>query len=158
MVWQINKLDMTKILKASKQELIAECKKRKLKVSGSKAILIKRITGKEIKPKKKSPVKTPKIIDKIKLCKSQIIQIRKNNFGNYEHVDTKFVLDKDTQKVIGIQNDDGTINSLSPSNIDLCNKYKFSYEITAVNDQKIDSENEIQELNSDFSEEDYFSE
>ena len=150
---QLEELDMTKILKASKQELIAECKKRKLKVSGSKKVLINRLTGKE--QKKKSPVK---IINKIKTCKSQIIKIRKNNFGNYEHVDTKFVLDKDTQKVIGIQNDDGTINPLSPSNIDLCNKYKFSYEIAAINDQKVESENEIQELNSDFSEEDYFSE
>ena len=156
---QANNFDDKKILKASKQELIAECKKRKLKVSGTKADLIQRLTGKEIKPRKKTPTKKKNntIISKIQTCQSQTIKIRKNKFGNYEHADTKFILDKDTQKVIGTQNDDGSIQELTPSNIDLCNKYKFSYEISQLDDQKINSDNEIEELNSDFSE-DYFSE
>ena len=49
---QANELCLEKILKASKQELIAECKKRKLKVSGSKSNLIARLTGKEKSPTK----------------------------------------------------------------------------------------------------------
>ena len=153
--------DMKKILLASKQELIAECKKRSLKVSGSKATLISRLTGKETTTRKKTPpslkqTDNKKIINKIKALNQQTIQIRKNSFGNYEHCDTRFVFDKNTQKVIGIQNEDGTINPLSPSNIDLCNKYKFSYTINVT--AKKESDSEIEELNSDFSEEDYFSE
>ena len=154
-----DEFDMKKILKVSKQELVAECKKRKLKVSGTKADLIQRLTGTEIISPKKKTLKKKKshILTKIQTNQSQTIKIRKNKFGNYEHGETNFVLDKNTQNVIGKQNIDGTIEPLTPSNIDLCNKYKFSYEITAINDQKLDSENEIQELNSDFSE-DYFSE
>ena len=138
--------DMTKILLASKQELVAECKKRNLKVSGKKSELVARLTGKEFKKKK-----SPTIIDKIKKCESKVIKIRKNNFGNYEHADTKFILDKDTQKVIGLQNDDGTIQPLKAEHVDLCNKFKFAYDLSKSPDEK------VEELNSDFSEEDFFS-
>lgn len=155
-----DEFDMKKILKLSKQELVAECKKRKLKISGTKADLIQRLTGTEIpSPKKKNKkIKKSHILTKIETTQSQTIKIRKNKFGNYEHDDTKFVFDKDTQKVIGLQNDDGSIQPLTPSNIDLCNKYKFSYEISQLCDQNITTnEEEIKELDSDFSE-DYFSE
>ena len=165
---QNDELDLKQILTASKQELRVECQKRKLKISGTKSELIQRLTGKETPTKKKktppkkkkTPPKKKKtlIIDKIQTFQSQTIKIRKNKFGNYEHSDTKFVLDKDTQKVVGTQNDDGSIQPLTPSNIDLCNKYKFSYEISQLCDQKIASnDDEIKELDSDFSE-DFFSE
>ena len=50
-LWNGNKIstvqsfDMSTILKASKQELMAECRKRRLKVSGTKAELCSRLTG-----------------------------------------------------------------------------------------------------------------
>ena len=142
--------DMTKILSASKQELVAECKKRNLKISGKKSELVERLSGK--KPSNKTPEKKlPKIIDKIMKCESKVIKIRKNKFGNYEHSDTKFILDKDTQKVIGLQNDNGSIDPLTEAHVDLCNKFKFAYDLSKSPDEK------IEELNSDFSEEDFFS-
>ena len=142
--------DMSKILSASKKQLVAECKKRNLKVSGKKSELVARLTGKT--HEKKTPEKkSPKIIDKIKKCESKVIKIRKNKFGNYEHDDTKFILDKDTQKVIGLQNDDGSIDPLTDAHVDLCNKFKFAYDLSKSPDEK------IEELNSDFSEEDFFS-
>ncbi len=143
--------DMSKILSASKQELVAECKKRNLKVSGKKSELVARLTGKTHEKKTPEKKKSPKIIDKIKKCESKVIQIRKNKFGNYEHADTKFILDKDTQKVIGLQNDDGSIDPLTDAHVDLCNKFKFAYDLSKSPDEK------IEELNSDFSEEDFFS-
>lgn len=146
--------DMSTILKASKQELMAECRKRRLKISGTKAELCSRLTGEKTSqtlkkktsqtPKKKTS-QTPKILAKIKTEQSKI-QIRKNTFGNFEHAETKFVLDKTTQKVIGVQNADGTLNPLTNSDIDICNKYKFSYEIEAVDKSRSDT------VDSDFSE------
>jgi hypothetical protein len=159
-LWNGNKIstvpsfDMSTILKASKQELMAECRKRRLKVSGTKAELCSRLTGEKTSPtrkKKTSPTlkkktsPTPKILVKIQTEQSKI-QIRKNAFGNFEHAETKFVLDKTTQKVIGVQNADGTINPLTDTDIDICNKYKFSYEIEAVDKSRSDT------VDSDFSE------
>ena len=127
-------LDPEKLLKCSKAELVGLCKSRGLKCSGKKSDLLTRLLGKEVQPVKKSKKKKPKkvTIETTKIFKKinvniPTIQIRKNQFGNYEHPETGFVFSKEGKFVIGKQLSDGEISDLSTEDIDLCNKYKFSF-------------------------------
>ena len=118
-----------KLMKSSVAELKAMCKKKGYKVSGKKADLIHRLlNGEDVKKKvKKNTVKeVPKIIKKLS-DNISTIQIRKNQFGNFEHSETKFIFNKETQQVIGKQNEDGTIDDLEKSDVELCHKFKFKY-------------------------------
>ena len=141
-----------KILKASCAELKAICKQKGLKSSGKKSILIDRILNgdKEIEKSKKSKKKAkskivPKIIKKLS-DNISTIQIRKNEFGNYVHSETQFIFSKDTQQVIGKQEDNGEISDLTKNDIDICNKYKFAYILPEnLNEKNID-DIKIQEM------------
>lgn len=118
-----------KLMKSSVAELKAMCKKKGYKVSGKKADLIHRIlNGGDVKKKvkKKTVKEIPKIIKKLS-DNISTIQIRKNQFGNFEHSETKFIFNKETQQVIGKQNEDGTIDDLEKSDVELCHKFKFKY-------------------------------
>jgi hypothetical protein len=126
--------DPEKLLKCSKAELVGLCKSRGLKCSGKKSDLLTRLLGKDVQPEKKSKKKKPKkvTIETTKIFKKinvniPTIQIRKNQFGNYEHPETGFVFSKEGKFVIGKQLSDGEISDLSTEDIDLCNKYKFSF-------------------------------
>ena len=120
--------------KLSKNELIEICKNKKIKISGSKNDLISRIISLETQNKQPETQKTiiKKLVEKIPK-----LEIKKNEFGNYEHKETSFVFDSKTQKVYGKQNEDGTISELLPEDINLCNKHKFSYLIPNNLDKKI---------------------
>ena len=145
-------IDPEKILKASKAELVAMCKKEGKKCSGTKTELISRLVSKsneKKKKKKKKELKTPPVIKKIN-ASIPAIQIRKNKFGNYEHVDTGLIFNKHTKKVIGKQHSDGQIIELSHSDIDLCNKYKFSYNLPENLNKKSSLDDiQIDDLDSD---------
>ena len=112
------------------------CKERNIKVSGKKEELISRLLSNNIinddkivkvekveKIKKKSPVKIPNIIKNIE---KPIINVRRNQFGNYEHMETHLVFNKDN-KVFAYQNDDGNLRNLLKDDIELCKKFKFEY-------------------------------
>jgi hypothetical protein len=120
--------------KLSKNELIEICKNKKLKISGSKNDLISRIIS--LETQNKQPETQQTIIKKL-AEKIPKLEIKKNEFGNYEHKETSFVFDSKTQKVYGKQNEDGTISELSSEDINLCNKHKFSYLIPNNLDKKI---------------------
>ncbi len=142
------------------------CKTKKLKVTGTKNDLIELICNYDLKtqpqpqpqkqshspPKKLSPaLKDQKVIKKL-VEKIPSIVIKRNQFDNYEHSDTKLVFNNKTQKVYGKQNPDGSISDLTDEDINLCNKYKFQYIIPENLDKKLDLKNiEIDELN-DFDE------
>lgn len=83
--------------------------------------------------KKRSPNRMPNI-------PISSIQIKKNQFENYEHPETKLVFDKETRQVIGKQQDDGTISELTEEDIQKCDQFKFSYRIP----EKIINEEEKQ--------------
>ena len=127
------------LLKLSKAELIEMCKSKKLKTGGTKQDLVDRLSGEESQSKlvntktekKVSPPIIKKLIEKI-----PSIQIRRNKFDNFEHEETSFVFNNKTQKVYGKQNKDGSVSDLTPEDIDLCNKYKFSYYIPENLDKK----------------------
>lgn len=132
--------DKAKLSKLSKNELVDLCREKGYKVTGSKADLVERLCSlKEIvvmeKPKKLE-TKGPQIIKQLN-ANIPNFSIRKNVFGNFEHAETSLVFDDKTKMVIGKQNDDGTICVLTRNDIDICNKYKFQYEIpTNLNESK----------------------
>ena len=57
--------------------------------------------------------------------------MRRNNFGNYEHSETRLVFDTDDHSVVGKQSEDehgnGIVIPLTPEDIDACNRYNFNY-------------------------------
>lgn len=141
--------DHSELKKLTKAELVALCKARGEKCTGTKAVLIGYLTGEDPEPtpsKKKSPAKktaaaktkavaaTP--VAKKLVPKTSTVPIRRNQFGNFEHPETSFVFNNKTQKVIGKQNDNGNIDDLTPEDVDLCNKYKFSFEVPENLDKK----------------------
>lgn len=149
------------LIKLTKAELVEMCKTKKLKVTGTKNDLIELICNYDLKtepqkshspPKKLSPaIKDQKVIKKL-VEKIPSITIKRNQFDNYEHTESKLVFNNKTQKVYGKQNSDGSISDLTDEDINLCNKYKFQYIIPANLDKKVDLKNiDIEELN-DFEE------
>lgn len=185
------KTDST-LMKLSKTELVELCKSKGLKVSGSKQELVDRIlTADENKkveknekvdkseknnekitkhlikttPTKKVSGNSPPVIKKL-VEKIPSISIKRNKHDNYEHEETGFVFNNKTQKVYGRQLSDGSVAELTPEDIDICNKYKFSYYIPDNLDKKsnlkdvdvkelddVEDENDIEEEDLDDEEE-----
>ena len=124
--------------KKKKTELQELCRAKGHKVTGTKLILIDRILGKEAlsskekdKPKK-STKKNKKSIANIlqKLShNNNIINIRRNVFNNYEHVETGFVFNEQSQCVVGKQNVNGSVDLLNEKDIETCKEYNFKFEI-----------------------------
>ena len=132
--------------KMKKPELAQLCVDKGFKSSGSKQELITFLfdeVKEEEKPVKKitksaskaASADTPDIIKKI-VAASPVIVIRRNAHGNHEHPDSGFVFNATTKKVIGKQEDDGTVSAITSSDIDTCNKYNFDYEIPECLDSK----------------------
>ena len=146
-----------RLAKSCVAELKVMLKSKGLKVSGKKADLIARIlNGGDSKPKKKANVRknTPKIIKELTENISHI-QIRRNSFGNFEHHETRLVFNKETQEVIGKQNDDGTLSDLTKEDIESCNKYKFKYVLPENLNKQTSLDNvKIDEMDDDDDDED----
>lgn len=119
--------ESSELSKLSKNELVAHCKIRGLKTTGTKQDLLGRLTSETKQPPKKEST-SQKAVETIQKTISAI-QIKKNSFGNFEHGETGFVFDRATQKVIGKQNKNGHIDNITDSDIEICNKYKFKFEI-----------------------------
>lgn len=111
-----------------KPELQALCKERGLSDKGVKNMLIDRILGKNVSSKKTTEKKTDDILDKLLKNRPQL-NIRRNLFGNYEHVETKFVFNEVSQKVVGKQEEDGKISDLTAEDIELCQEHNFTYDL-----------------------------
>lgn len=132
-------LNVNDLQNASLPELKAFCKERGLKCGGKKSELFDRLLewnkkGETHPVKEKAPlvksvkkkVETKDIIKQLKTNSSQIIQARRNAFGNYQYPNTNLVFNQQ-KKIYGIQNDDGTVSPLSMEDIDMCNKYNLDY-------------------------------
>jgi hypothetical protein len=134
-----NNSDLNNLIKLSKNELIELCKSKSLKVTGSKQDLAERIIESENKTVTKT-INTPNKIPIVKKLIEKIpsIHLKRNKFENFEHSETSFVFNNKTQKVYGKQNSDGSVSNLTAEDIDICNKYKFSYYIPE-NLDKIDN-------------------
>lgn len=119
------------LMKMTKKELEGLCKARNLKTTGTKTELVERLS--ENKQELSQTSITKKLVEKIPK-----IEIKKNSWGNFEHTETSLVFDKNANKIYGKQNADGSISELTPEDIDLCNKYKFSYVLPMNLDKKLD--------------------
>lgn len=129
----------TDILSMKVAELKALCKTRGLKVSGKKNDLLERLLGrkvddKEVKsPVRKSPKKksksTTKEKDVVKKVKPPSLKISKNSNGEYMHEDSKLVFNPDTKKVFAKYIEGEGNQPLTKEDIELCNKFRFAYEM-----------------------------
>ena len=61
----------------------------------------------------------------------EVISIFKNIFGNYVHPLTNLVFSPLSQKVIGIEDEEGNVKDLQRKDLELCKKWKFPYEYPA---------------------------
>ena len=141
-------MDEASLSKYKKPELQALCRQKALKCTGTKEQLIGYLLGKDVSSppsKKEAPVK--KVVEDknistpvAKKLTSSIptVAIRRNQYGNHEHPDTSLVFDKKTKKAIGKQNQNGTIDDLTPEDIDICNQWKFQYVIPSNLDKKME--------------------
>lgn len=139
-------IDPNDLLNYKKPELQALCRQKGVKCTGTKAQLVGYLLGKEptsATPKKAAKKKasakkktTTTPVAKKLTSKVPTVAIRRNQFGNHEHPETSLVFDKKTKKAIGKQNDDGTVDDLTPEDIDVCNQYKFEYTLPDNLDKK----------------------
>ena len=140
------------LLKLKKNELVDICKSKKLPVSGNKTDLINRILGpdptttttntntnptttnkpksskqttKQLKTIQEKPI-FKKIQEQFTEEKKEPILIKRNQHGNFEHIETKLIFSI-TKKVIGVQGDDGEIKNLSIRDVE--NVYKYHFEL-----------------------------
>lgn len=156
-------MDNQDVWKLKKPELQALCRKKGVKCSGTKEQLISYLLGKDSPSPKKSSPKKKKVESKVvettpiakKLtAKVPTVAIRRNQFGNHEHPETSLVFDKKTKKVIGKQNDDGTVDDLTKADIDICNQYKFEYTTPDNLEKKTKLEDEkVEGLEEEFEDE-----
>jgi hypothetical protein len=151
-------LDPVYLLKCLKPELIALCKARGLRTTGTKTELITSlqqnkktdvIVEKKVSQKNSSSVVLPDVLKKLK-TNIPTIAIRKNQFGNHEDPNTSFVFDRKSKKVIGKQKDDGSIQELTKEDINICNKNKYEYILPSNLDKQTKLEDEqIEDLEDD---------
>jgi len=131
----------------TKPELVELCKTKNLKAKGTKAELIEILSDEETK---KITVKSSENINSKLVAKVPSIAIKRNKFNNFEHEETSFIFDNKEKKVYGKQNADGSVSPLTKDDINLCNKYKFSYVIPDNLDTKNNkNDDELEELDED---------
>ncbi len=119
--------------KLKKPELEKLCDERLLHKTGTRAHMVARLMGLSDIPeppvKKQRKTKNEKncpVIDTIRENK-KFIDVRKNQFGNYEHFETGLVFDETTETVIGKQCPDSTITELNEDDILICQQHMFNY-------------------------------
>ena len=168
-------LTLEKIMTSSKTVLMAFCKAKGVVQSGRKEDIVERLTALLNKPaaseepakvaakpaasKKAGSGKTTSATPVLSSLseKSGSFEIRKNKFGNYEHFDTGLVFNNDTKTVIGSQNTNGKIDSLTDKDIETCKKFKFTFKLpenlstnNGLNSIKVDEvDEEDEELDED---------
>lgn len=78
--------------------------------------------------------------------KEEVIIRKDPNYGRYVHSGTGFVFKSAQEKiVVGVQDEDGDVRKLTPDDINLCKKYRFVFDMTAVETPEKKSEEEKSE-------------
>jgi hypothetical protein len=132
-----------KVIEEKKEIIEVEKKVRKPRKTKDTIVEAKVVVEKvvevveEKKEEKKISAKSKKILDIANMEKQKIIQtiqqrrndipIVKNQWGNYCHIGTSFVWNRETNEIIGRQSDNGNIIPLTNNNIELCiaNNWKY---------------------------------
>jgi hypothetical protein len=136
--------DIEQLKSKKKTELQTMCKDLKLPYSGTKDVLIERLSKqkkitsfsknssneqvniKKSKSSKKTKFKIPNVLQKL-LTERPVINLRRNKHNNFEHLETGFVFNEITQIVKGKQSDDGNILPINEQDMELCKEYGFSF-------------------------------
>ena len=100
-------------------DLKTMCKDKGLKTTGTKKSLITRLNTFN---KRSSGVLN-------KLCTTDSVVIKRNQFGNYIHGPSQLVFDKITKKVLGRQDESGEIITLCKKDVLLCKQYSFEFDL-----------------------------
>jgi hypothetical protein len=145
----ISEMTAEKVLTCTKDYLMAYCKSKGLKQSGKKEEIIQRVLDslkasgssssssssasaspavKTSGSKSKASAPTAPVLASV-AEKSGTLEIRRNKFGNEEHFESGLVFNKETKMVIGKQNPNGKLESLTDKDIETCKKYKFLYKL-----------------------------
>ena len=141
----VSEMTPEKVLTCTKDYLMAYCKSKGLKQSGKKEEIIQRVldslkttgatttTASAAKAsasgsKSKASASVAPVLASV-AEKSGTLEIRKNKFGNEEHFESGLVFNKETKMVIGKQNPNGKLESLTDKDIETCKKYKFLYKL-----------------------------
>ena len=145
----LNKDDLMKLKKTELQKL---CREKGVKCTGTKSQLVSFLQNNSVSTPSKKPSEN-QVVKKLVSNKPSFF-IRRNKFGNHIHPETYLVFDKKSKKVIGKQDENGNVRSLTPEDIETCKNYKFDYELPLnLDTEKID-EVEIDELDDLLEEED----
>lgn len=152
---------LNELCSLSRPELAAICKQNKLVSTGTKEALICRL-AKINSDKYKTEIKKvlprfQKKSDVLSIVKKYvpIINVSRNKWGNYEHHETSLVFNQD-HIVYAKQDNDGTLNNLTPDDIETCKQYKFEWllpENLNWNKKSLDDV-KIEELDNDIFESD----
>lgn len=165
-------LSIERLLKCTRVELAGLCKSRGVKCGGKKDELIARLQELDTKPipkpvttkpvaktESKSESKTTaktetkhKPLDILKTISNNIVpvHVRTNDFGNVVHPPTGLVFNTKTKRVIGHQEDDGSVSELCDEDIENCKKFKFQYDTPQNLDKKASLGGvKVQELEED---------
>ena len=140
----VTEMTPEKVLTCTKDYLMAYCKSKGLKQSGKKEEIIQRVLDslkasgsssasaspavKTSASKSKASAPTVPVLASV-AEKSGTLEIRRNKFGNEEHFESGLVFNKETKMVIGKQNPNGKLESLTDKDIETCKKYKFLYKL-----------------------------
>lgn len=153
-----NEMSENVLKNMTKAELVELCKQKQVKHTGTKPVLIAALTGGQLTaPSEKAEtskkatgaaVKAPPVVKKN--ITADVLRIRRNNWGNFEHAESSLVFNNKNNKVIGKQLDDGNVAKLTDEDIETCNKFKFDYELPDNLDKDTGlDEVEVEELDSD---------
>lgn len=147
---------LNELCSLSRPELVALCKQSNILATGSKEVLICRLAKinsdkYKVEIKKVLP-RFQKKSDVLSVVKKYvpIINVSRNQWGNYEHIDTSLVFNQE-HVVYAKQLTDGTLINLTPDDIELCKQYKFEWllpENLNWNKKSLDDVN-IEELDND---------
>ena len=154
--WKIFNEHYNDLNKMKKSELILEATKLKFQIGSTKIELINNILNEIKEPikvdlfTKKTIIQNPIILNKIAKSRPHFA-IKKNMYGNFEHLDSGMVFCTITSKVIGKQQNTGIISQLSKIDIEICKQFGFEFDLpTNLNDsnQTVDEQDEnLNDLN-----------
>jgi len=89
------------------------------------------------------------------LARTLLTDFRKNSFGNYVYKETSLLVSDDMKHIIGRQNEDGTQDTLSLSDLNFCRELNIPIDSICFDPDiiKMDGSNESDEMSEDESDE-----
>lgn len=120
-------------LKKYKKDKLKElCRFHNYPISGTKAVLIERLSGEATTGDKEKPAvkKSKKKKNTVPYYEryQTVIHVKRNEFGNYEDDTTHLVFDPLEGVVIGVQEDD-MVRPLKPADLDVCKEKHYPYRL-----------------------------